>query len=189
MRGPRPTTLCALAVTALVALAGCGSSDGGGEIPPDNANEMLAALGDLQGAAGSESCGSAEAAVVRFQEQVGALPDDEIRASLEEATGQLNELVDEEVCTQEGGATGVEETPPPTEEATEAPATTDTAVPEETEPEEEEAPAPTPEDEAPAPKPESGGPPEEVPPAEPPGGGGAAPVPDGGVGLGSGEGG
>jgi flagellar biosynthesis/type III secretory pathway M-ring protein FliF/YscJ len=173
--------LSALAVGACLALAGCGSSDSSGEIPPENANAMLAALGDLQGAAGSDSCDSAEQAVVRFQEQVGALPDEELRSTLEEATGRLNDLVNQQVCEP----TGTTDTTT-TEEVVEPTTTTDAVEPTTTEETTtEETTTEEPEEEAPAPKPEPQGPPEEVPPEEPPGQGGAAPVPDGGVGVGS----
>jgi hypothetical protein len=190
---PRPLVfLLSLALGAGIAvvLVSCGGDDEEGEIPPDNASVMLAALQDAEGAT---DCEAVENAATSVANEAAGLPESEARTGVIDGAENLAELArNGEGC--QTGPTGPEgpqddttttTTPPPTE------TTTTTTEPEE---EEDERPERPDEDDDGGDNggDNGGGPPGGTPPGqggEPPGGGGGPPETggEGAGGLGDGD--
>lgn len=126
-----------LAVALVLAAAGCGDSDEGGEIPPETAAGLLGALADLEGAVRADSCIDARDSIELFNARLGSTStqgvDEGVREQLATGAERLEALVLEDVCVSTG-TTDAETTPPPVT----TPPTTPPPAPEETEPEEGE---------------------------------------------------
>jgi hypothetical protein len=94
---PRPPALLLSIVLGAVfatGLASCGD-DGGGEIPPENADAMLAFVGDARDAAAVGDCLAVENAAEQIRGEVNALPPDvdpELRSALSTGANNLESL-------------------------------------------------------------------------------------------------
>lgn len=175
MPGRRGRAILAAAIlAALVPLSGCGGDDGGGSIPQESADAMLASAAEIEQANAEGDCETAQSATTDLRSQVGELGDGQVKKSLDAMVTRLDENLDAD-CVEEGTSPDPEtEEPEP-----EAPVET-TPVPEETAPVEEET-APPPEEEEETPTPEQ--PPSEGggPNGPQPGGGGGTAPPTGGI--------
>jgi hypothetical protein len=121
---PGTNTLRALLAlfAATAALSGCGSDEISGEIPPENAGALKAALDGVRSEIESSDCDAAASEADQFIDQVNLLPLDageELKTELRNAGINLRTLVDNQ-CT-------VTEPPPTTQETT-----TDTTTPDTT---------------------------------------------------------
>ena len=178
MPGARGIAIVAAAViAALFAIAGCGGDDGGGSIPQDLADEMLATSGEIEEANASGECELAQQRTTDLRNQVGELGDGQVKRSLQAMVTRLDENLDSECEETDTGTTDTEEEPEET--TTSVPVEPTTTVEEPTtttEPPPEEEEPPTPEQ----PPGEGGGPNGPTPGGGAGGGGGAAP-PTGGI--------
>ena len=168
MPGTRGRAILAAAIlAALIALSGCGGDDGGGSIPQDSADAMLATAAEIEQANANGDCETAQAQTTDLREQVSDLGDGQTKKSLDAMVTRLDQNLDEE-CTPEGTSDQPEK--PEEETTTSVPVEPETTVEETTTttapPEEEEEPE-TP----------------EQPPGE--GGGPNGPQPGGGAGGGT----
>jgi hypothetical protein len=90
----------------LAALSGCGSDEIDGEIPPDNATELNAALDAVRTATESRppDCEDAALGAEQFVDAVNRLPADpaaELKAELQPAANNLRTLVDQQCAATE----------------------------------------------------------------------------------------
>jgi hypothetical protein len=98
----------------LAALSGCGSDEISGEIPPDNATELNAALDAVRTATESSppDCEGAALGAKQFVDAVNALPADpaaELKAELQDAGENLRTLVDQQcAATEPTGPSGTQ---------------------------------------------------------------------------------
>jgi hypothetical protein len=124
-------------VGATIGLAACGSGDG--TIPPDDADQLLSALEDVQRDIDNGECSIAETDATQFVGLVDALPKEvgvEVKDVLRQGGESLQQMAaDPEKCTEPdtgaSGATGFTTTaPPPTTSTT----TTETTTTETDEP-------------------------------------------------------
>jgi hypothetical protein len=98
----------------LAALSGCGSDEISGEIPPDNAPELNAALDAVRTATESSppDCEGAALGAKQFVDAVNALPADpaaELKAELQDAGENLRALVDQQcAATEPTGPSGTQ---------------------------------------------------------------------------------
>jgi hypothetical protein len=130
--------VCLIALpAALVALAGCGSSnDIGGKIPASDAAGLTAALNAVDNAVLPEQCGTATAATRSFIDQVNQLPDTagtDLKTALRDAGGNLEQIVGQQCASGATGPSGAQtdtssstSTPPPTTASTTTTSTTST---------------------------------------------------------------
>jgi len=178
MPGARGRAIFAAAISAgLLAIAGCGGDSGGGDIPQDTADSMLAQADEIRSANEAGDCEAAQTSTTELRNEVATLDGGETKQALDAMVTRLDENLDAD-CVEEGTSPDPETEEPVEEEAPVEPA----PVPEETAPTEEETePAPEEEEEpAPPEQPagEGGGPDGPAPGGS--GGGGTAP-PTGGV--------
>jgi hypothetical protein len=118
----------------LAALSGCGSDEIDGEIPPDNATELNAALDAVRTATESSppNCEDAALGAEQFVDAVNALPADpaaELKAELQPAGENLRTLVDQQcAATEPTGPSGTQpqETSSTTSSTTTSSSTTET---------------------------------------------------------------
>ena len=163
MPGMRRRTSMLLAAAAVAALAGCGSDEGGGEIPQDQGNALIDQLDQVESDVQEGNCDGASDTASQVVTALGDLPssafeDADARTQVLAAGTKLTELVDEQ-CEPDSGATGeTGELETTTSTSTTEPTTTSTTT--EEPPEEEET---TPPDDTSEDKPSNG------PPATPPG--------------------
>jgi hypothetical protein len=98
----------------LAALSGCGSDEISGEIPPDNATELNAALDAVRIATESSppDCEGAALGAKQFVDAVNGLPADpaaELKAELQDAGENLRTLVDQQcAATEPTGPSGTQ---------------------------------------------------------------------------------
>ena len=139
MPGIRALTSAMAAVACATALAACGGEDENGPIPPEQGNQLLERLSEIEAAVDQGDCDRARQLAVGLAEDVGRLPlveDPELRDALVEASGNLVSLTeDPQECQPDTGATGPAETVPTTETTT--PTTTEPTTTEEPEEEDE----------------------------------------------------
>ena len=163
MPGMRRRTSMLLAAAAVAALAGCGSDDGGGEIPQDQGNALIDQLDQVESDVNDGNCEGAADTASQVVTDLGSLPNSafesaEARTQVLAAGTKLTELVSEQ-CEPESGATGETGAVETTTSTTTEPTTTSTTT-EET-PEEEEV---TPPEDSSGDKPGNG--PPETPPGQ-----------------------
>ena len=171
MPGARGRAILAVALAG--ALAGCGGDSGGGDIPQDTADTMLARAGEIEAANEEGDCEAAQQSTTELRNEVATLDNGETRRALDAMVTRLDENLDAD-CVPEGTSPDPE-AEEPVEEVPVEPA----PVPEEEEPApEEEEPSPEEEESAPEQPPGEGGGPNG--PGPPNGAGGGAP-PTGGV--------
>ena len=188
---PRPlSTLAAMArrrrisllwcVLAL-AIAGCGSGDGG-TIPPEEADNLLTLLSDVEDDVAAGDCDLAQQHAQEVVDTVATLPGDvdpEVADALAGAADNLDRLAQSPDQCPETGASGAAEEQPATEPTeTVAPTTTEETTTTTTQ---EETSTPEPEEEQPSEEPESPAPTEEAPSGGGPTEDGGAEPPSGGV--------
>jgi hypothetical protein len=135
----RPTLALACTIAVAAILAGCGIGGDSEKIPQAEADRLLETLGELEDAAATDNCTSAEDNVVQLRTQAEQTSIGEtLRAELMEGVDRTEELVAAQVCADTGatGAEGATETeePKPDRETTTTDTTTTTT--------EEPAPAP-----------------------------------------------
>jgi hypothetical protein len=144
----RLTPLLAL-LAVLATLSGCGSDELSGEIPQENADALISALREVNGAIALDDCDGASSAAQDFGEFVDQLPATagaELKTALREAGDNLEGLVSQECAST--GSTSTTSTQPTTEPTTSStteetePTTTDettttTTTTEETTPDED----------------------------------------------------
>jgi hypothetical protein len=156
----RKTSL--LACIAALAIAGCGSSDGG-TIPPDDANNLLNQLEAVQSDVRAGDCENAQQHAQEFVAGVNALPSDvdhDVASELTKAADNLRGLTEdprqcasgasgeegaqttETTDTTETDTTAAPTTTPTTTTTTEEATTTDEPSDSEQQPDEPVAPAP-----------------------------------------------
>jgi hypothetical protein len=98
----------------LAAMSGCGSDEVSGEIPPENATELNAALDAVRIATESSppDCEGAALGAEQFVDAVNALPADpaaELKAELQDAGENLRTLVDQQcAATEPTGPSGTQ---------------------------------------------------------------------------------
>ena len=142
----RLSGVLAAAATA-VALTGCGS-DGGGEIPAADANQLLSQLDAVESAVAQGDCTTATEAANGFAAQVDQLPadtfsDSNVRSKLVAASANLVGLVPlqcEQGTTGASGETGTVEQTSTTEATTSTTTTTTDTTEEPPAPDEESDP-------------------------------------------------
>jgi hypothetical protein len=142
---PRPIALLvSLALGAGCAvLISCGSDDGGGGIPAEDATGMLDELDRAELALGEGNCTEVVESAQQIQANAeNSVTDTEVRTALVEGSSNLAQLATtqceeqtttEETTTEEEPETTTEETEPPTTTTTEEETTTTTTQPEEEE--------------------------------------------------------
>jgi hypothetical protein len=116
-------------LAAVAALSGCGSDEISGEIPPDNAARLNAALGGVSSAVASQNCEEALSQADQFVAEVNDLPieaGEELKAELRSAGDHLSTLVSDE-CPSTGTTEPTTE-PTTTEPTTTEPTTTTTTT-------------------------------------------------------------
>ncbi len=153
--------LAGVAASSALALGGCGSSDGSGaEIPPGEADRLLASLNQVEEAASRRECEQAQAAASQLTIEADSVDvEGAVSQQLAEGSEQIKDLVESEVCVQTGttdqaGALG-EGTTSTTSTTTRSRPDTETEPPVQPEPpvEEPEPPAEEPSDDDEQPEP------------------------------------
>jgi uncharacterized membrane protein YgcG len=121
-----------LALAAAALLAGCGGDEG--TIPPENSEDLLARLTEIEEAVPRGDCDGAQASADLFVQQVDQLPadvDDEVKRLLNAGGVRLQELAadqcEEPPPTGASGEEGFQPEEPTTTPETTADTTTDTA--------------------------------------------------------------
>jgi hypothetical protein len=126
----KPRLVLPLAIAACVAaIAGCGSSDIKGTIPPTNAARLNADLTAVETANSTGDCRTAEASAQDFLQHVNELPGDpagtELKDALRGAANHLKQLVAQPCAAGATGPTG-QQTRPSASRTTSTTATTTT---------------------------------------------------------------
>jgi hypothetical protein len=166
-----PALLVALALGASSAgLLACGESENPSLIASSRADQLSAALDDVQATVEAGNCEATQQALTRLEQRIGELPsrtDQALVNRLEDGAQNLRERAQTECFENQTETTPTETVPPETTETT--PTETTETTPTETTPTETTPTETTPPEETP--------PPEEVPPPDQDDGG-AQPLPD-----------